>query len=368
MRGYATFVSSPVLIIVLFAVLVLGVATAHAQTTCIQQQLYTVSATDDQLRIVDLDTLATIETHTVSVSGQTVSGCSGLAFEPGTGTLYILVRISGVPIPFLATYDINGDVTNIIGSTVLDFVGLSFSSSGDLYAISADDASIPSTLCTLDTTTGSPTDICNFVNGDMGEAIAFNPDDGLIYHASGTMNVIFETASDISVIPCGTTPISIAGSPLEGDRVSSLAYSSTSGMILWKQGIGSGPLYSVTTDGDAMLLGDLSFAVQGMDVLEVPVTCSDQFKRGDANNDGQVNGLVDAIFLLNYGFVVGSPAPACFDAADANDDGNVNGLVDAIFMLNYGFVAGSSPPPPPFPDCGSDPTPDAIGCDNPPCP
>ena len=52
------------------------------------------------------------------------------------------------------------------------------------------------------------------------------------------------------------------------------------------------------------------------------------------------------------------------DSADADDSGNVNGLVDGLYVLNFQFVPGSPAPPPPYPFCGSDPTPDAVGCDD----
>ena len=89
----------------------------------------------------------------------------------------------------------------------------------------------------------------------------------------------------------------------------------------------------------------------------------DAFLRGDTNADGVFNGLVDSLFLLDYQFIPGRPAPPCRDAADANDDGVVNGLVDGIFILNAQFVAGSPQPPLPGPmSCGFDPTPDGVGC------
>ena len=88
--------------------------------------------------------------------------------------------------------------------------------------------------------------------------------------------------------------------------------------------------------------------------------------RGDFNNDGGVNFLVDALFGLNAGFVVGSPQPACLTQADANGDRSVNFLVDALYMLNAGFVVGSPLPSPPYPDCGEDDNGiDALGCETP---
>ena len=46
----------------------------------------------------------------------------------------------------------------------------------------------------------------------------------------------------------------------------------------------------------------------------------------------------------------------CEDAADANDDEALD-ISDAIYVLGSLFVGGA-PPPPPFPDCGADPTPE----------
>ncbi|MCA8961771.1 MAG: dockerin type I repeat-containing protein [Planctomycetes bacterium] len=90
-----------------------------------------------------------------------------------------------------------------------------------------------------------------------------------------------------------------------------------------------------------------------------------QFVRGDANGDGSFN-IGDAVFLLTYVFG-GGVAPSCLDAGDANDDGALN-VGDPITILSALFSMGTTPLPP-FPDCGSDPTSDALPCtDFAPCP
>lgn len=90
----------------------------------------------------------------------------------------------------------------------------------------------------------------------------------------------------------------------------------------------------------------------------LPSTAS-AFIRGDADNDGNVNALVDSLFILGWGFAMGAEPP-CLDAADVDDDGNTNALIDGLALLNYGFVPGSPPPAAPFPLEGVDPTPDNI--------
>ncbi len=88
-----------------------------------------------------------------------------------------------------------------------------------------------------------------------------------------------------------------------------------------------------------------------------------QFKRGDANNDGGVN-IADMIYMLNRLFGDGA-APTCLEAAELNGDNAFN-IADAIFGLNRLFGDG----PPPIDgagaegiDCGADPNPDqSLGC------
>ena len=50
------------------------------------------------------------------------------------------------------------------------------------------------------------------------------------------------------------------------------------------------------------------------------------FQRGDANGNGDVSALTDALFLLDYGFLQGD-APPCADAADVDDDSSPTGPV-----------------------------------------
>jgi len=87
------------------------------------------------------------------------------------------------------------------------------------------------------------------------------------------------------------------------------------------------------------------------------------FLRGDANSDTQVD-LSDPLFTLRYLFSLG-PNPLCFDAADPTDDGKID-LQDVLSLLTFLF-AGGMPPGSPYPNCGPDPTPDALPCVQSPC-
>ncbi|HAK97295.1 MAG TPA: hypothetical protein DCM87_20475 [Planctomycetes bacterium] len=84
------------------------------------------------------------------------------------------------------------------------------------------------------------------------------------------------------------------------------------------------------------------------------------FVRGDANIDGVIN-ISDAVTILGHLFS-GRIVPNCHDRLDINDDGKIN-VADPIALLAYLFTLGT-PPAPPFPNPGIDPTPDELE----PCP
>ncbi|MFN0060422.1 MAG: hypothetical protein ACKVX7_18350 [Planctomycetota bacterium] len=90
------------------------------------------------------------------------------------------------------------------------------------------------------------------------------------------------------------------------------------------------------------------FEVHDVTCASGPVT----FVRGDCNDDGG-NDIADATFFLSVLFS-GVPMPDCVDACDSDDSGSLN-IADVIFSLTNLFEGGS-PPPLPFPSCGTDPT------------
>ncbi len=83
------------------------------------------------------------------------------------------------------------------------------------------------------------------------------------------------------------------------------------------------------------------------------------FVRGDTNGSGRVD-LADHIYLVNFVFRKG-PRPPCMDAADVDDNGKIE-VADMVRVLDYLFRA-TFVPPAPFPDLGTDPTDDELGCD-----
>lgn len=96
-------------------------------------------------------------------------------------------------------------------------------------------------------------------------------------------------------------------------------------------------------------------------VLTVPKTETPlkNFRRGDANTDGEVD-VSDVVFILLYLFRPGIE-PSCLDAADVNDSGEIN-ITDAIHLINSLFLGKGSVPPPGLPAPGLDQTQDNLGC------
>jgi hypothetical protein len=90
------------------------------------------------------------------------------------------------------------------------------------------------------------------------------------------------------------------------------------------------------------------------------------FRRGDSNRDGLFD-ISDPITILSCLFL-GGECPGCPRAGDANDDGRLD-ITDPVYLLGWRFSLETPAPPPPFPDCGVDPTPDDLeDCESfPPC-
>ena len=91
------------------------------------------------------------------------------------------------------------------------------------------------------------------------------------------------------------------------------------------------------------------------------------FLRGDANNDGVVSPLIDALMILDFGFNDGAQ-PVCMDAADIDDNGVVSLLLDALALLQFGFDQGDAPAAPGPEVCGLDVEVDDLECNEATCP
>ncbi|MCH7519169.1 MAG: hypothetical protein IH964_09100 [Candidatus Dadabacteria bacterium] len=166
------------------------------------------------LYTINQNTGAALTTTEITLAGETVNGCTGMAKDPTTGVCWMILNITEPETTnprVLVTVDEDTGVATLIGDTGDAFSTIAFDASGTLYGVTGDGANVPETLFTLSKTNGLPTFVQTLGNGDDGEAIAFNPVDGLLYHASGfgslNINQIFETINLQNGI---VTPISLS--------------------------------------------------------------------------------------------------------------------------------------------------------------
>lgn len=219
----------------------------------------------------------------ITLAGQEVNGAHGIARHPGTGILYALLKIgSPQASSLLATVDEHSGLTIGIGSTGQRMSAMAFASDGTLYAASGNMSIISHGLFTVDTSTGQATLIGNLDNGgDEGEALAHNPDDGLLYHAKGlgarnnNNGEIFEkfdpaTCSGAPSFNCDFTSVTLSGD--DYDELSTLVFVDGG---FYAADVGNAMddphLYRITTSGAVTVLGPMDHIAKGLVPISVPI-------------------------------------------------------------------------------------------------
>jgi hypothetical protein len=143
----------------------------------------------------------------------TVIGATGLAVDPTTGTAYTLLRMGNFESPrVLATIDLTNGHATTLYDTAMKLSSITFDAAGTLYAVTGrgNDSSVPNPcqgcLYTLGKTTLATTLLKQLSNcpgltssSSCGHGIAYNADDGLIYHTSG--DVTHPTLEKVSLTP-----------------------------------------------------------------------------------------------------------------------------------------------------------------------
>lgn len=245
-------------------VLILLPEMGHAIST-----LYSVSPRDNLLRVVDPANGETLSSVPMVLPGETVKGATGLATDPLTGDLYGLIKTRQFNTDagsVLAVIDAATGLAASIGNTGDAFAGLAFDSTGQLLAVTGDGASTPETLFTLGLTDATPTLFLTLGNGGGGEAIAFNPFDGLLYHGSGDFNPanrVFESVDPVS-LAVTDIPLTRNGQPtVIPTEIKALTHESGETLLLTDPD-GGGTLYRVTTAGAVTFVGRMDHEAKGL--------------------------------------------------------------------------------------------------------
>jgi len=111
-------------------------------------------------------------------------------------------------------------------------------------------------LFTLSKTDATPTLVLTLGNGGDGEAIGYNPEDGLIYHASGLRNSnILETINPVG--------LAVTNVPYSGDAMNEVTGLVDNGPAFLAVNI-EARLYSITDAGVVSLIGNLDHRAKGL--------------------------------------------------------------------------------------------------------
>lgn len=254
-------------------------------TSVSAQFLYSGASFDATLHTVDPATGGDDASIGITAAGYTFTQVKGLAAEPTTGELYAVLRgfedLEGVEVFYLATVRPDTGVATVIGQLPDRFAGLAFASDGTLYGVTGDGGTVPETLYTIDPANAAATFFMTLGNGTAGETIAYNSNDGMLYHLSGQnvpvdgsqVPLVFESV-DLSTMVI--TPI-----PLTGDFFANgngLAYDDASGGFVVSAIVTSLPdggvpaLVRLSTAGVATTVGAMTHFSGGMALTEyVPV-------------------------------------------------------------------------------------------------
>ena len=253
-----------------------------------------------------------------------VEGGNGLATHPMTGELWAVLHIAGQG-RTLVTLDPVTGASSSIGVLADRVAGIAFDSSGTLYGVTGDGADIPETMYTIDPTDASMTFFLTLGAGFDGETIGYNPDDGLMYHASGISpgEKVWESI-DLG-IPAVVSSTIVDQEPPE--EVLAFTYAGN-GIFLMTDRISGNDsgFFTMTTDGTPTFLGAMDHSSKGLSFF---AQCP-----WDLDGDGGVN-VLDLLELLGQW---GPCEPGC--TADFDGDGQV-GTSDLIkLILNFGPCPG----------------------------
>ena len=238
--------------------------------------------------------------YSFQISAANVSNVPGIAVDPTTNIAYAAVNRSGQTATELATFDpfttilfgfADGTLVGSMGDRVY---GIDFDSSGNMYAITADDGVAdvvaPETLFSVDKTNGSMTLVQDLDDGGaLGEAIAFNRDTSTLFHASGS---IFESVDTAMMT---TTSIGFSGDMPGFYTLDGLTYDRDRDLLVGtRRDTGGGSFFTVTDAGvvSDIYTGQTSFVWQDLAFwdlsFQAPTAVAES---GDQTGDGNADIL-----------------------------------------------------------------------------
>ncbi|MCO6480993.1 MAG: right-handed parallel beta-helix repeat-containing protein, partial [Phaeodactylibacter sp.] len=137
---------------------------------------------DPEIYYVDVTDWSTQSARTLTMTGYDVEGGNSIALNPTNGLYYAILQVDNDD-PRLATVDIATGICTDIGSlgNQYRFSSITFAPDGTLYGCTGNNGSSPGSLFTIDPATGVAT-LRQALQSGGGHVLAFNPDDGFLYH------------------------------------------------------------------------------------------------------------------------------------------------------------------------------------------
>lgn len=167
------------------------------------RSLYAPSPFQNHVYRIDPVTYQVLETIDPTMEGETPTGCVAFAEDPTDGAVYAVVKLTTGRV--LARFDAASAVYTQIAALDDRYASITFDSAGQLYAVTGNGATTPETLFRLDKASGAASLVRALGAGADGEVIAYNPEDGKLYHWSGGTS-FYETISLTD--PYDVTPLS----------------------------------------------------------------------------------------------------------------------------------------------------------------
>lgn len=216
---------------ILFFLMVINLGTSHvfAQYPSVTPKIYGSSPFQDSLWGVDSTNFAVFQRMGPTLSGFTITGMTGLAYDPTTYQTFIIMKVSGIAGRVLGTIDLNTGVCTQIADLGDKFASIVFDKNGQLYGATGNGATVPESLYSIDKTTGAKTLLYSMGNGADGEILGYNRKEDMFYHWSGNGTVVLEKFPVSSVIYAPTN-IPISGTS-GGETFGSLYLDSTTFLI-----------------------------------------------------------------------------------------------------------------------------------------
>lgn len=185
--------------------IVLGAYDLSAQSIT---RLFGSSPFQDSLWVFDTTNFSVVRRLAPSITAGTLTGMNGIAKNPATGDIYVVVKQSAVSGRVLGILNPSTAVVTAVGNLGDNFSSITFNGNNTLLGVTGDGATTPETVYRINQTTAAKTVLRTMGNGADGEVICYNPTDNMIYHWSGNGTVVFEKMD--------TSGVTITGIPIIG--------------------------------------------------------------------------------------------------------------------------------------------------------